>query len=218
VNCYPFIEAEKAGRRNVARACALLKVSRAAFYAHLSGPSRRERADAELTEQIRDVHEDSKGRYGAPRSRPSTPPGFTVSAPGEDPTRATASRAEWTPSFPIRLCMWLRTVLGDRCRRSAISLRPAPSAMCASTSRSRVVRAANGSSAPFPFCWSNNSRNTRPSSEGGTQVSPRVTPETTRIKCLIDSSLRTHPAAPARRAARIRSASAEPLSMTKYGG
>jgi transposase len=28
VNCYPFIEAEKAGRRNVKRACELLKVSR----------------------------------------------------------------------------------------------------------------------------------------------------------------------------------------------
>ena len=38
MNVYPFIEAEKAGRRNVARACALLKVSRAAFYAHLAGP------------------------------------------------------------------------------------------------------------------------------------------------------------------------------------
>jgi hypothetical protein len=46
VNCYPFIEAERAGRRNVARACALLKVSRAAFYSHLSGPSQREREDA----------------------------------------------------------------------------------------------------------------------------------------------------------------------------
>ena len=67
MNCYPFIEAEKAGRRNVSRACALLKVSRAAFYAHLSGPSQRERADAELTEQIRVVHNESKGRYGAPR-------------------------------------------------------------------------------------------------------------------------------------------------------
>jgi hypothetical protein len=41
VNIYPFIEAEKAGRRNVKRACALLKVSRAAFYQHLAGPSRR---------------------------------------------------------------------------------------------------------------------------------------------------------------------------------
>jgi transposase InsO family protein len=67
VTVYPFIEAEKAGRRNVARACALLKVSRAAFYQHLAGPSRRERADAELTEQIRAVHEESKGRYGSPR-------------------------------------------------------------------------------------------------------------------------------------------------------
>jgi putative transposase len=67
VTVYPFIEAEKAGRRNAARACALLKVSRAAFYQHLAGPSRRERADAELTEQIRAVHEESKGRYGSPR-------------------------------------------------------------------------------------------------------------------------------------------------------
>jgi transposase InsO family protein len=67
VNCYPFIEAEKAGRRNVSRACALLKVSRAAFYLHLAGPSQRDRADAELTQQIQAVHEESKGRYGAPR-------------------------------------------------------------------------------------------------------------------------------------------------------
>jgi transposase InsO family protein len=67
VTVYPFIEAEKAGRRNVSRACALLKVSRAAFYAHLCGPSGREREDAELTEQIQAVHGESKGRYGAPR-------------------------------------------------------------------------------------------------------------------------------------------------------
>jgi transposase InsO family protein len=67
VNCYPFIEAEKAGRRNVARACALLKVSRAAFYSHLSGPSPRDQQDAELTQQIQAVHDASKGRYGAPR-------------------------------------------------------------------------------------------------------------------------------------------------------
>jgi hypothetical protein len=33
VNVYPFIEAEKQGRRNVKRACGLLKVSRAAYYA-----------------------------------------------------------------------------------------------------------------------------------------------------------------------------------------
>ncbi len=29
---YPFIEAEKAGQRSVNRACAVLKVSRAAYY------------------------------------------------------------------------------------------------------------------------------------------------------------------------------------------
>ncbi|HEX6876519.1 MAG TPA: hypothetical protein VF165_12740, partial [Nocardioidaceae bacterium] len=33
VNVYPFIEAEKAGDHNVKRACELLKVSRAAYYA-----------------------------------------------------------------------------------------------------------------------------------------------------------------------------------------
>jgi hypothetical protein len=67
VTVYPFIEAEKAGRRNVKRACALLKVSRAAFYQHLAGPSKRGREDAELTGQIQAVHEQSKGRHGAPR-------------------------------------------------------------------------------------------------------------------------------------------------------
>jgi transposase InsO family protein len=67
VNVYPFIEAERAGRRNVKRACALLKVSRAAFYAHRSGPSRREQEDAEFAGRIREVHEESQGCYGAPR-------------------------------------------------------------------------------------------------------------------------------------------------------
>lgn len=67
MNVYPFIEAEKACRRNVKRACELLKVSRAAFYQHLAGPSPRERVDAGLAGQIRAVHAESKGRYGAPR-------------------------------------------------------------------------------------------------------------------------------------------------------
>ena len=64
---YPFIEAERAGRRKVSRACALLKVSRAAFYQQLSGPSQREQRDAELTGQIQAVHQESRGRYGSPR-------------------------------------------------------------------------------------------------------------------------------------------------------
>ena len=67
MNIYPFIEAEKASRRNVKRACEPLKVSRAAFYQHLAGPSERDRGDAELAARIRAVHRESKGRYGAPR-------------------------------------------------------------------------------------------------------------------------------------------------------
>lgn len=68
MNLYPFIEAEKRQRRNVSRACALLKVSRAAYYAARGGkPSPRQQQDTELTEAIRSAHEDSKGRYGAPR-------------------------------------------------------------------------------------------------------------------------------------------------------
>ena len=68
MNIYPFIEAEKAQQRNVKRACELLEVSRAAYYAHRAdGPSARQRVDDELTEHIRQVHQASKGRYGAPR-------------------------------------------------------------------------------------------------------------------------------------------------------
>jgi transposase InsO family protein len=67
VSIYPFIEAEKAGRRSVKRACELLKVSRAAFYARLQGPSQRAQDDAALAAEIQAVHAGSKGRYGAPR-------------------------------------------------------------------------------------------------------------------------------------------------------
>jgi len=68
VNCYPFIEAEKARQRNVKRACELLKVSRAAYYAARGGqPSGRDREDAGLTVLITAEHKRSKGRYGAPR-------------------------------------------------------------------------------------------------------------------------------------------------------
>jgi putative transposase len=70
VNVYPFIEAEKSQRRNVKRACVLLQVSRSAFYADRSaGPSRRERDDAELTDAIVAIHDESNGTYGAPRVR-----------------------------------------------------------------------------------------------------------------------------------------------------
>jgi transposase InsO family protein len=68
VNLYPFIEAEKTQQRNVKRACELLEVSRAAYYAHRAdSPSTRQLVDQELTEHIRQAHQRSKGRYGAPR-------------------------------------------------------------------------------------------------------------------------------------------------------
>jgi transposase InsO family protein len=68
VNLYPFIEAEKTQQRNVKRACALLEVSRAAYYANRAdSPSTRQQLDQELTEHIRQAHQTSKGRYGAPR-------------------------------------------------------------------------------------------------------------------------------------------------------
>jgi transposase InsO family protein len=69
VNVYPFIEAENAADSgNVKRACTLLKVSRAAYYAHRSAePSARVRQDAELTEQIVAIHDESNGTYGTPR-------------------------------------------------------------------------------------------------------------------------------------------------------
>jgi transposase InsO family protein len=68
VNLYPFIEAEKTQQRNVKRACELLEVSRAACYANRAdSPSTRQLVDQELTEHIRQAHQASKGRYGAPR-------------------------------------------------------------------------------------------------------------------------------------------------------
>ncbi len=68
MNVYPFIEVEKRQQRNVKRACELLKVSRAAYYAHRDQtPSAHAAGDAQLLEQITAVHEKSKGNYGAPR-------------------------------------------------------------------------------------------------------------------------------------------------------
>lgn len=65
---YPFIEAEKPAERNVAKTCALLSVSRTAYYQwskHV--PSQREQHDRELTVRIRVIHKASRGTYGAPR-------------------------------------------------------------------------------------------------------------------------------------------------------
>ncbi|MFC4958350.1 IS3 family transposase [Streptomyces mauvecolor] len=65
---HPFIEAEKRDGHNVKRTCELLQVSRAAFYARRTGkPGPRAVRDAELTKKIAEVHDHSRGTYGAPR-------------------------------------------------------------------------------------------------------------------------------------------------------
>ena len=69
MNVYPFIEAENVSTiGNVKRACELLEVSRAAYYAHRAGePSPRLREDAALLEAITTIWDESTGTYGAPR-------------------------------------------------------------------------------------------------------------------------------------------------------
>jgi putative transposase len=64
----PFIEAEKVTGHNVAKACGLLKVSKSAYYQRRNGgPSARQVSDTELLEQIKAIHTESGGTYGAPR-------------------------------------------------------------------------------------------------------------------------------------------------------
>ena len=65
---YPFIEAERAAAQRVVKACALLEVSRAAYYQwRQQVPSERQRRDAELGERIATLHQQSRGTYGVPR-------------------------------------------------------------------------------------------------------------------------------------------------------
>jgi putative transposase len=64
----PFIEAEKIAGHSVQKTCDLFEVSRAAYYQRRNGePSVRAVTDAELTNQITEVFNESKGTYGSPR-------------------------------------------------------------------------------------------------------------------------------------------------------
>ncbi|MGY1437100.1 IS3 family transposase [Streptomyces reniochalinae] len=68
MNINPFIEAEKQAGHSIKRVCELLKVSRAAFYCRRTGvPGARALRDAELSGRISEVHQASRGTYGAPR-------------------------------------------------------------------------------------------------------------------------------------------------------
>lgn len=66
----PFIEAEEAAGHGAKRACRLLEVSRSAYYERKKAiPSARQVTDAELTEKINEVHDESNGTYGYLRVR-----------------------------------------------------------------------------------------------------------------------------------------------------
>jgi putative transposase len=68
VNVYPFAEAEKVAVRNVAKVCAMLEVSRSAFYGwHHHTETTRAIADAKLAGQIVQIRRDSRGIHGSPR-------------------------------------------------------------------------------------------------------------------------------------------------------
>jgi putative transposase len=67
VSRYRFIAEEKAWH-SVVRLCRVLHVAKSAFYAWQRHPaSARVRTDAQLTEHIRDIHDQSHRTYGAPR-------------------------------------------------------------------------------------------------------------------------------------------------------
>ena len=68
MSVYPFIAAEKGAAQTVRRACALLSVSRSAYYQWSQHtPSARAREDAQLGERITTIHHESRGTYGSPR-------------------------------------------------------------------------------------------------------------------------------------------------------
>ena len=66
---FRFVEEHQAEYR-ITDLCRVAGVSRSGFYAWRSRPlSARAAADAELTEAIREIHQNSRGTYGAPRIR-----------------------------------------------------------------------------------------------------------------------------------------------------
>jgi putative transposase len=80
VKAHPFIGAEKAAGHGIARACRLLKVSRAAYYQRRAGGlSPRAAADAAITARISSIHTESRAPMGPPAS---TGPCAATSAAG----------------------------------------------------------------------------------------------------------------------------------------
>lgn len=68
MSVYPLVEAEKAEGGSVAKCCALMEVSRSAFYEWSKHrPSRRQLAGAELMVKVLEVFDASRQTYGWPR-------------------------------------------------------------------------------------------------------------------------------------------------------
>ena len=68
MKAYTFIAAEKPAERNVNTSCALLMVSRSAYYTWSKHrPSAHAQKDVELLRRIQSIHSESRGTYGAPR-------------------------------------------------------------------------------------------------------------------------------------------------------
>lgn len=64
---YRFVDAEKANH-SIAILCRVLQAARAGYYAWLRRrPSRHAEQDAQLQEEIREIHAGSRGTYGTPR-------------------------------------------------------------------------------------------------------------------------------------------------------
>jgi hypothetical protein len=67
VNCFKFIDAQKANYP-ISALCRVLRVSRSGYYDWKNRePSNRSQQDASLTEKIREIHSTSRKTYGSPR-------------------------------------------------------------------------------------------------------------------------------------------------------
>lgn len=71
VTRYRWVAARRAERFLISMCCRAARVSRQAFYGwrakHLGGPTDRERAEAALVGEIREIHTGSGGTYGSPQ-------------------------------------------------------------------------------------------------------------------------------------------------------
>jgi putative transposase len=83
---YEFIEAHQA-KYPVSWLCEFLDVSRSGYYSYRKHqPSQREQEDQELVSMIKDIHQQSRQRYGSPRIQK------TLQAQGKDPSLGRVKR------------------------------------------------------------------------------------------------------------------------------